>query len=34
VIAALCKNTRDSAVATFDRKFGKELIAVGLIVTG
>lgn len=32
VIAALCKKTRDSAVATFDRKFSKELAAVGLLV--
>jgi predicted nucleic acid-binding protein len=33
VIAALCKKTRDSAVATFDQKFSKELTAVGLLVT-
>jgi predicted nucleic acid-binding protein len=33
VIAALCKKTRDSAVATFDRKFSKELTAVGLLIT-
>jgi len=32
VIAALCKKTRDSAVATFDLKFSKELTAVGLLV--
>lgn len=32
VIAALCKSTRNAAVATFDRKFGKELAAAGLAV--
>lgn len=32
VIAALCKKTRDSAVATFDRKFSKELTATGIAV--
>jgi len=32
VIAALAKKTRDSTVATFDRKFRNELIAVGLPV--
>ena len=30
VIAALCKKTRDSAVATFDRKFIKELTSAGI----
>jgi predicted nucleic acid-binding protein len=34
VIAALCKKTRDSTVATFDRKFSKELTAAGIAVTG
>jgi predicted nucleic acid-binding protein len=34
VIAALCKKSRDSAVATFDRKFSKELTAIGLRITG
>ena len=34
VIAALCQKTRDSAVATFDQKFSKELTAIGLRVTG
>lgn len=32
VIASLCKKTRDSAVATFDRKLIKELTAAGLAV--
>ncbi|OGQ97903.1 MAG: hypothetical protein A2505_05225 [Deltaproteobacteria bacterium RIFOXYD12_FULL_55_16] len=32
VIASLCIKTRASAVATFDRKFSKELTAVGLAV--
>lgn len=32
VIAALCKKTRDSAVATFDRKLIKELTTAGLAV--
>jgi predicted nucleic acid-binding protein len=34
VIAALCKKTSGSAVATFDQKFSKELIAIGLPVLG
>jgi predicted nucleic acid-binding protein len=32
VIAVLCQKTRDAAVATFDRKFSKELTALGLLV--
>lgn len=32
VLAALCQKTRDSAVATFDRKFIKELTAAGIAV--
>jgi predicted nucleic acid-binding protein len=32
VIASLCKKTRDSAVATFDREFIKELHAAGISV--
>ena len=32
VLAALCKKNRDSAVATFDRKFIKELTAAGIAV--
>ncbi|NTV12808.1 MAG: hypothetical protein HGA96_02550 [Desulfobulbaceae bacterium] len=33
VIAALSKKTRDAAVATFDRKLIKELIAAGIAVS-
>lgn len=32
VIAAVCKNTGNAVVATFDRKFAKELAAIGLTV--
>lgn len=32
VIAAVCKNTGNAVVATFGRKFAKELAAIGLTV--
>jgi predicted nucleic acid-binding protein len=32
VLAALCQKTRNSAVATFDRKFIKELTSAGIAV--
>lgn len=32
VIAALCKNTGNAVVATFDRKFSRELAIIGLAV--
>lgn len=32
ILASLCKKTRNSAIGTFDHKFQKELIALGLSV--
>jgi len=34
VLAALCKGTKNGSVATFDRKFVKELVALGIPVNG